>query len=130
MEILPRDAHHVREAQAGIAAEQEHVQAAAESFPPLHVQRLQAAQLLGGQMRALGFLMLDAVFPERVSRYVEQLHVDRLVDIPLELLHVLGDGVLVVTALRQEALEPAQEVVVDILEMDFRLVLRQEPQRR
>ena len=65
-------------------------------------------------------LSLDLVLPERILFQVDQIFVDGRVDVPLQLLHVFGNGVFVVCQRFHVRLKIADKLIIDVFEADTR----------
>lgn len=71
-------------------------------------------------MVAVGGLCLDFVLSEGVLFQVDQAFVDGRVDVPFQMFHVFGDGVLVIRQRFQVQFKITDELIIDVFETNPR----------
>lgn len=129
VEVFVGDVGDVGKAEAGVATEQEHVETSPEGALVVESQGFEPVQFFGGQVGALAFLVFDLVFSKWVFLQIENVFVDGQVDVTFEVFHVLGYRIAVVLLVEQVVFEVGEKIEIQIVEADFRTVLREYVER-
>ena len=105
VEVPARQLDNVRETQAGITTEQKDIPATAQPMVSMQRQALDTLQFVGRQITFRRFFRLNPILVERMAGTVYQTFLDCQIDIRLQVLHVLGDSILMLRQRSQVLLE-------------------------
>lgn len=121
-EILRSHLHEIRVSEPGIAAKQEGIQGPfllprTSALP----QFLQSFQFLRRQMGMRVLYRLNLILAEGIFAFLHKILVDGHVDVSLQMLHVLGDGIDVVALPAEMLFEGTDKIKSHFGKLHFRL---------